>query len=223
MLRSIRYSAIGAPLAATLCVSMGLYGCHKDVADEEELDETGSLSSTYTISTTASDGTSVRYELAPDPIGLSGWSTVTNPDGTQQVEWVTVPNMDQGFTLEMVQDPDGSRWLQDPATGERLEVRNFAEGPEGVSFQVLLADSAPVDVTIGGEVPLAGPIVIGAAALAAIIAGGALIICGLALTLSMINCSRLGHCWEFTFAGGNLKAKIVAACSGKCTDWKQEN
>lgn len=224
MLMSIRHSAIGAPLAATLGVSMALYGCHSDGADQqEEIDETGSLSSTYTVSTTAPDGTSIRYDVAPDPIGLSGWSTVTHPDGTQQVDWVTVPNMDYGISLEMVQDPDGSRWMRDASTGDRLEVRNYAEGPDGVSFTLLLTDSAPVDVTIGGEFPLAGPLVIGAAGVAVILGGGALIICGLALTLSMINCSNQGRCWEFTFAGGNLKDKVLAACNGKCTDWNKEN
>ncbi len=221
MLRTIRHSAVGAPLATTLCVSMALYGCADGGgATEEAVDESGSVTPTYTFASTASDGSSVHMQLQPDGVGLSGLSTVTHPDGSVQTDFVTVPEMDYGITLEMVQDPDGSRWLRDVGTGERLEVQNYAEGPEGISFRTILNDGAPVDVTMSGDGPF---FVCGGACLAALVAGGALLICGLALTLSMINCQRLGHCWNFTFAGGSLKDKVVAACTGKCEDWKKEN
>jgi len=220
MLRTIRQSTVGAPLATTLCVSMALYGCASDGATEEPVEETGSVTPTYTFTSVAPDGSSVHLQLQPDGVGLSGLSTVTHPDGSQQTDFVTVPDMDYGITLEMVQDPDGSRFLRDVGTGERLEVHNYVEGPDGISFRTILPGGAPVDVTLRGDGPF---FVCGGACLAALVAGGALLVCGIALALSMINCSMQGRCWAFEFAGGSLKEKIVAACSGRCEDWKAEN
>jgi hypothetical protein len=164
------------------------------------------------------EGNVVRYELSPTPAGdgLEGWVHTTTPDGNQTSEWVTLPVMESAAHFTFFEEA-GRTYFGDPLSDVKIPVLELQEEPDRVLavLQGANGQTATVEISASGDQP---QFVCGGLCIAALLAGGVLALCGLAVVLLIINCNRQGKCWEVELL--KFDPNDFAICKGRCIAWE---
>ena len=191
-------------VSVIVAVSLSVYGlaaCNTAPPDAHEVDEQ-SQDFGFVMTTTQGDiDVALELSLSADEKLLVGARTLTHPDGTVEVEDVSLPAK-QLLTGNYTITEAGLSVAELP--GVNFEIEHAETTAAGSTMVMVSPDGQTFTLETWGELPYkCGPACIFALGLVLLIA-----MCGATTAYSIWNCAQNGNCWEYS-----IWSKF---CSGSC-------